>query len=91
MAVDVFILIMTAILLVLGNGIMILFAFIIGARTAQKLDRGEKIELPNINPMQTYREHREKVEASKEQERLNTMLENINNYNGTSLGQKDVL
>lgn len=82
---------METVILVVLVGVMNLLAFLIGAKTAQKLDRGEKIELPSINPMQTYREHREKVEASKEQERLNTMLENINNYDGSSTGQKDIL
>lgn len=82
---------METIILVLLMGGMNLLAFLIGARTAQKVDKGEEIKLPTVNPMQAYREHREDVEAKKEQERLNTMLENINNYNGTPVGQKDVL
>lgn len=72
-------------------GVLLMFAFLIGARTAQKADRGEEIKLPSINPMEAYKEHREQSEANKEQERLNTMLENINNYDGTGLGQKDIL
>lgn len=82
---------METVLLVLLMGAMNLLAFIVGARTAQKADRGEEIKLPSINPMEAYREHREQSEANKEQERLNTMLENINNYDGTGLGQKDIL
>lgn len=82
---------METVLLVLLMGVMNLLAFVIGARTAQKADRGEEIKLPSINPMEAYREHREQSEANKEQERLNTMLENINNYDGTGLGQKDIL
>ena len=75
----------------LATGGITIIAFLVGARTAQKADKGEEIELPNINPMQAYREHREKVEASKEQERFNIMMENINNYSGDGLGQKDIL
>ena len=82
---------METIILVLLMGGMNLLAFLIGARTAQKADKGEEIKLPSINPMQAYKEHREQSEASKEQERLNTMLENINNYDGTPTGQKDIL
>lgn len=82
---------METIILVLLMGAMNLLAFLIGARTAQKADRGEEIKLPSINPMEVYKEHREQSEANKEQERLNTMLENINNYDGTGLGQKDIL
>ena len=82
---------METIILVLLMGGMNLLAFLIGARTAQKADKGQEIKLPSINPMQAYKEHREHTEASKEQERLNTMLENINNYDGTPTGQKDIL
>lgn len=82
---------METVLLVLLMGAMNLLAFIVGARTAQKADRGEEIKLPSINPMEAYKEHREKAEANKEQERLNTIMENINNYDGTGMGQKDIL
>ena len=82
---------METIILVLLMGGMNLLAFLVGARTAQKLHKGEEIELPKVNPMEAYREHREKVEANKEQERLDIMLENINNYDGTGTGQKDIL
>jgi hypothetical protein len=82
---------METIILVLLMGGMNLLAFLVGARTAQKADRGEEIELPTLNPMQTYKEHREQSEANKEQERLNTMMENINNYDGTGAGQKDII
>ena len=82
---------METIILVLLMGGMNLLAFLIGARTAQKVDKGEEITLPSINPMEAYREHRERVGAHKEQERLNTMLENIDNYDGTGFGQKDIL
>ena len=82
---------METIILVLLMGGMNLLAFLVGARTAQKVDRGEEIELPTLNPMQAYKEHREQSEANKEQERLNIMMENINNYDGTGAGQKDIL
>lgn len=82
---------METIILVLLMGGMNLLAFLIGARTAQKANKGEDIKLPNMNPVEAYREHREQEEASKEQERLNTMLENINNYQGDGIGQQDIL
>lgn len=82
---------METIILVLLMGVMNLLAFLIGARTAQKANRGEEIKLPNMNPVQAYKEHKEEEEYSKEQERLNTMLENIENYKGDGLGQKDIL
>ena len=81
---------METIILVLLMGGMNLLAFLIGARTAQKVDKGEEIELPSINPMQTYREYREQIEANKAQEEMNIMLENINNYDGTGNRQRDI-
>lgn len=81
---------METVLLVLLMGAMNLLAFLIGARTSQKAHKGEEIKLPNINPMQIHKEYTEQIQAKQEQEEINTMLENINNYNGTPLGQKEV-
>lgn len=64
--------------------------FLIGAKTAQKANRDEEIKLPTINPIEMIKEHREQKEAQIEQDRYNTMLENINNYKGDSTGQKDL-
>ena len=82
---------METVLLVLLMGVMNLLAFLIGARTAQKAEKGEEIKLPTINPKQIYKEHKEDQEAIKEQERLNTILENIDNYKGDGIGQKDII
>lgn len=64
--------------------------FLIGARIAQKAFKSEEIKLPNINPMEKIKQFREQREAFKEQERINVMFENINNYKGDSTGQKDI-
>lgn len=64
--------------------------FIIGARVGQKIVKGEPIELPNINPIKAVREHRERKEAEMKQDRLNTILHNIEKYDGTGKGQEDV-
>lgn len=64
--------------------------FLIGVKTAQKAQKGEEIKLPSINPIEIAKEHREAKEAQIEQERYNTMLENINNYKGDATGQKDL-
>ena len=46
--------------------------------------------MPRIEPLNAIREHNENKEQRKEQERLKIIAENIDNYNGTSLGQQDV-
>jgi hypothetical protein len=58
--------------------------------SGQAVSKGEKIETPTINPMQLYREKEAKREAQKEQDRLDTVLRNIERYDGTSNGQEDV-
>lgn len=48
----------------------------------------------NLNPIEAYKEHKEiKKQADEynlEQRQLATMMDNINNYDGTSTGQKDI-
>lgn len=64
--------------------------FIIGAKVGQAVSKGERIETPAIDPLKAYREHEAKREAQKEQERLDTIMQNIEAYDGTSNGQRDV-
>ena len=72
------------------TSLMNILCFLIGVKTFQKVDRGEEITLPSINPMEIIKEHREQKEAELEQEKYNVMLENINNYRGDGTGQKDL-
>lgn len=64
--------------------------FIIGAKIGQKVVRGETIESPVKSPLQVVSEAKEQFEYRKEQERLQTISDNIDNYDGTSIGQKDI-
>ena len=65
-------------------------SFTIGAKIGQKVVKGEKIELPKVNPMQVYREHQEKKEVERENNKLETIMRNIEKYDGTAKGQEDV-
>lgn len=64
--------------------------FLIGAMVGQKVVKGEKIELPKVNPMEIYKEHQEKKAAEEEKSKLDTILKNIERYDGTARGQEDV-
>lgn len=77
-------------LLVLCTGLMNVLCFFIGAKLGQASAKGETIEAPNLNPFDMAREHKEKKEQRLEQDRVKTLLENIDNYDGTSIGQKDI-
>lgn len=64
--------------------------FVIGAKVGQKVVREEPIETPTVNPFKAYREHQEQKEAEAAKNRIDTILRNIDSYDGTSYGQEDV-
>lgn len=65
-------------------------SFFIGAKVGQKVVRGETLETPLKSPLKFVSEAKEQFEYRKEQERLQTISDNIDNYDGTSIGQKDI-
>lgn len=81
---------MTEIILVIAVGLLCIGSFCVGAIVGQTVSKGEDIELPSINPLEAYRKHEAKKEAEAEQNKIDTIMQNIEAYNGTSAGQKDV-
>ena len=77
-------------LLLAVMGLTNIACFIIGAKVGQTVSKGEDIELPTINPIEAYRERESKKEAQREQDRLETIMRNIEGYDGTANGQEDV-
>lgn len=73
------------IMLVFMTGTFCIISFLIGN------GRNNKI---NLNPIEAYKEKKEiqkqVQESDLERRQLATMLENIENYDGTSIGQKDI-
>ena len=78
------------VLLVLVVAAACITCFLIGAKVGQTVIKGEEIKLPTVNPMEIVREHKAKVEAKMEQDRVETILRNIESYDGTAYGQEDV-
>lgn len=76
--------------LVIVTGVICLFSFVVGAKVGQTVSKGEEIKTPVISPLKAYKEHEAKREAQKEQERIDTIMQNIEKYDGTSNGQEDV-
>ena len=64
-----------------------ILCFVIGAKIGQMVNKGESI---NLDPIKAVREHKEKTEMRKAQERDEIILENMENYDGSSIGQKEV-
>lgn len=78
------------VLLLLVMGAVNIACFMIGARVGQKVTKGEEIKLPTVNPMELVQEQREKRAAQEERNKLETILRNIESYDGTAYGQEDV-
>lgn len=78
------------VLLLAVMGIVNLLCFVTGAKVGQAVTKGEKVELPSVNPLKAYRELQDKREAEKEQDRINVILRNIEGYDGTGNGQEEV-
>ena len=75
------------IMLVFMTGSFCVLSFLVGVLSSL----GRKI---NLNPIENYKEHKEIKEQIRindlEQRQVATMMENIDNYDGTSTGQKDI-
>lgn len=78
------------VLLVLVVAAACIVCFLIGAKVGQTVSKGEEIKLPTINPLELVQEHREKRAAREERDKVETILRNIESYDGTAYGQEDV-
>lgn len=78
------------VLLVLVVAAACIVCFLIGAKVGQTVSKGEEIKLPTVNPLELVQEHREKRAAREERDKVETILRNIESYDGTGYGQEDV-
>lgn len=66
--------------------------FFIGAKVGQKVVKGEDVQLPN--PIKAVHEsietYKETKEAEKEQNYYDTILHNIDVYDGSPAGQREI-
>lgn len=81
------------ILLVLAVGTLNIVCFLLGVKVGMSVVKGEPIKLPSIsslNPIKAYREFENNKKAEREQEELDTVMQNIEAYDGTGANQKEV-
>lgn len=78
------------VLTILATGTLCMACFFVGAKVGQKASKGEEIELPSLDPMKAIREHQEHKKVKEEQNRFDTIMRNIDNYDGTPSNQEDV-
>lgn len=67
-----------------------MLCFVIGAKVSQKAQKDEEIRLPSLDPLEAYRDSQARKEAQRKQTRAQILLQNVENYNGTSEGQLEV-
>lgn len=78
------------VLLLLVMGAMNVLCFMVGAKVGQTVTKGEEIRMPAVNHLEAYRQKEARREAQAEQDRNAIILQNVEAYDGTSNGQKDV-
>lgn len=83
---------METVLMIFIIEIFNIIAFMLGARLAYQFQNKEEIKMPNpIKATKQYiEEFKENKETEKQRKETNIMLENIDNYDGSSAGQKDI-
>ena len=67
-----------------------ILCFLIGAKVGQRVVKGEEVEIPTLNPMEIYWTQQERKEAERVKDKMDTILRNIDNYDGTPNGQEEV-
>jgi hypothetical protein len=77
-------------LIIMATGFLCVACFVLGAKVGQKVSKGEDIELPAVNPAEAFRKMEARKEARAEQSRMETIMSNIETYDGTSVGQREV-
>lgn len=81
---------METFLIIFAVGAMCIGCFYVGAKVGQTVAKGEKVEIPTVNPFEAYRKHEAKKAAEIEQDKFDTIMRNIECYDGTGKGQEDV-
>lgn len=71
-------------------GVFLCISFLIGARVGQKVSANQEIKMPTLNPAKKVKAIIKEKENKREAERMATILQNIENYDGSELGQLEV-
>lgn len=75
---------------ILAMGFVCLACFLMGAKVGQAASKGEEIQMPSVNHIEAVKHRHSKKEAEMEKNRIDTILRNIDKYDGTEFGQEDV-
>ena len=81
---------METLMIIAAVGTLNIACFLIGVNVGQKTSKGEMVEITVPDPMQAIKDHRERKEAEREETKMEVILANVENYDGTGMGQQDV-
>lgn len=81
---------MELIILLALTGTLCITCFLLGVNTVQKVKEDKIVELPIKSPLKAIRERAERIENEKEQNKLDTIMQNIEAYDGTANNQRDI-
>lgn len=71
-------------------GTLNVVCFFVGAKVGQMVTKGEDVSIDIPNPVEIVREHTERREIEREQDRLDVIMRNIERYDGSANGQEEV-
>lgn len=80
---------MQTIALVALVGLMNIVCLALGARMGQKISQGQPV-IPSVHPLDAYQNRQQQKKARQDQEKVQRIMENIDRYDGTGMGQQDV-
>lgn len=84
-------LILCVLAIIISLGIINILCFLIGAKTGQMVLKNKDIKILSVpNPIKKVKEYRQYQDEQSYQENVKNMWDNINSYDGTGLGQKDI-
>jgi hypothetical protein len=70
-------------------GAVNIMCFVVGAKVGQTVAKGERVNV-SVNPVKAVKDHQARKEAEYKQSRIDTILRNVDCYDGTPYGQQDV-
>lgn len=71
-------------------GVFLCFTFIKGIQIGQSIANNKLVEMPSLNIAKKVQEIKQNKQDQEEIYKMNTILENIENYDGTDTNQKEV-
>lgn len=81
---------METILMILAISAMNVCCFALGAKVGQTVIQNREIELPSVDPFKAYNKHQEKAKMDAQKSKIEAIMRNIDNYDGTAFGQEDI-